>query len=140
MRTRNSTKSTNNPTKLPHYDVTENFVEEERPDNSKVESKTRRRNRGKLEKLHNLPLDIVLEIYSYLEPLDILRLSRTSKDMRTFLMTRNNAIIWRKARLNVPDLPPLLEDISSEPQYASLVFESYCHVSDQFLVRRSKEF
>ena len=82
---RNSTKSTNDPTKLPHYDVTENFMlssdesevekfqaryapqyardsEEERPDNSKVESKTRRGNRGKLEKMHNLPLDIVLEV------------------------------------------------------------------------------
>ncbi|KAJ3864161.1 hypothetical protein EV359DRAFT_7354, partial [Lentinula novae-zelandiae] len=86
-----------------------------------------RGNRGKLEGILKLPLDLELEIYSYLEPLDLLRLSRTSKDLRVFLMSRSNAIVWRAARSNVPDLPPLPSDLS-EPEYANLVFASYCHV------------
>ncbi|KAJ3893127.1 hypothetical protein GG344DRAFT_18943, partial [Lentinula edodes] len=86
-----------------------------------------RGNRGKLEGMLKLPLDLELEIYSYLEPLDLLRLSRTSKDLRVFLMSRSNAIVWRTARMNVPDLPPLPSDLS-EPEYANLVFASYCHV------------
>ncbi|KAJ3900514.1 hypothetical protein F5879DRAFT_412417 [Lentinula edodes] len=87
----------------------------------------KRGNRGKLEGMLKLPLDLELEIYSYLEPLDLLRLSRTSKDLRVFLMSRSNAIVWRAARSNVPDLPPLPSDLS-EPEYANLVFASYCHM------------
>ncbi|KAJ4497625.1 hypothetical protein C8R41DRAFT_865395 [Lentinula lateritia] len=77
----------------------------------------KRGNRGKLEGILKLPLDLELEIYSYLEPLDLLRLSRTSKDLRVFLMSRSNAIVWRAARSNVPDLPPLPSDLS-EPECA----------------------
>ncbi|KAJ4490788.1 hypothetical protein J3R30DRAFT_3425187 [Lentinula aciculospora] len=89
--------------------------------------KIRRGNKGILENMLKLPLDIVLEIYSYLKPLDLLRLSRTSKDFRAFLMTRSNAIVWCTARSNVPSLPSLPSDLS-EPQYANLAFDSYCHV------------
>ncbi|KAF9074120.1 hypothetical protein BDP27DRAFT_1288092 [Rhodocollybia butyracea] len=92
-----------------------------------VGKKGNRGKRGQLKNFQTFPLDIVLEIFSYLEPLDVLRLSRTSRDMRTFLMTRNNTIIWRTARSNVPDFPPLPSDLS-EPQYASLAFDSYCRI------------
>ncbi|KAE9404264.1 hypothetical protein BT96DRAFT_989539 [Gymnopus androsaceus JB14] len=93
---------------------------------STLKAKGKRGKRGILEKMSALPLDVVLEIYSYLEPLDVLRLSRTSKAMRAFLMSQSNGIVWRTARLNVPDLPPLPSDLS-EPQYANLAFDSYCH-------------
>ncbi|KAJ3784353.1 hypothetical protein GGU10DRAFT_30471 [Lentinula aff. detonsa] len=92
--------------------------------NSKVVGRS---SRGRLENILKIPLDVMLEIYGYLEPLDILRLSRTSKDLRAFLMIRSNAIVWRTARSNVPDLPPLPFDLS-EPQYANLAFDSYCHI------------
>ncbi|KAJ3751980.1 hypothetical protein EV360DRAFT_13759, partial [Lentinula raphanica] len=84
--------------------------------------------RGILQRIQDLPLEIILEIYSYLMPFDILRLSRTSKDIRAFLMTRSNASVWRTARYNVPELPPLPSDLT-EPQYANLAFDSYCHAS-----------
>ncbi|KAJ3730441.1 hypothetical protein C8R42DRAFT_7245 [Lentinula raphanica] len=85
------------------------------------------RRRGILQRIQDLPLEIILEIYSYLMPFDILRLSRTSKDIRAFLMTRSNASVWRTARYNVPELPPLPSDLT-EPQYANLAFDSYCHI------------
>ncbi|KAJ3739935.1 hypothetical protein DFH05DRAFT_1529814 [Lentinula detonsa] len=84
--------------------------------NSKVVGRS---SRGRLENILKIPLDVMLEIYGYLEPLDILRLSRTSKDLRAFLMIRSNAIVWRTARSNVPDLPPLPFDLSEPQSYAS---------------------
>ncbi|KAG7085400.1 hypothetical protein E1B28_002961 [Marasmius oreades] len=89
-----------------------------------------RRTRGKrglLEKLaKEAPLDILLEVFKHLEPRDILRLARTSKDLRDFLMARSSSSIWREARENIPNLPPLPNDLN-EPQYASLLFDNHCH-------------
>ncbi|KAF9267008.1 hypothetical protein L218DRAFT_895151 [Marasmius fiardii PR-910] len=89
-----------------------------------------RRTRGKrglLEKLaKEAPLDILLEIFKHLEPRDVLHLSRTSKDFRGFLMRRSSSSIWREARENLPELPPLPFDLN-EPQYASLLFDNHCY-------------
>ncbi|KAF9019851.1 hypothetical protein BDZ89DRAFT_1072680 [Hymenopellis radicata] len=52
-----------------------------------------------------------------LEPLDLLRMSRTTKDLRQLLMSRSTAFVG---------LPPMLEDLS-EPQYANLLFDTHCH-------------
>ncbi|KAG7085530.1 hypothetical protein E1B28_003089 [Marasmius oreades] len=71
------------------------------------------------------PLDVMLEIFSYLWPREILFLSRTSKALRHILMSKSSALIWRAARNNA-GLPPLPPDLS-EPQYASLAFDPYCH-------------
>uniref|UniRef100_A0A0W0F6C9 F-box domain-containing protein n=1 Tax=Moniliophthora roreri TaxID=221103 RepID=A0A0W0F6C9_MONRR len=83
--------------------------------------------RGLLERLvKDTPLDIVLEIFKHLLPLDILNLSRTSKELRAMLMSQSSVPIWRTARENVPELPPLPSDLN-EAQYANLAFDSYCH-------------
>ncbi|KAF9267013.1 hypothetical protein L218DRAFT_955489 [Marasmius fiardii PR-910] len=83
--------------------------------------------RGLLEKLaREAPLDILLEIYIYLEPQDILNLSRTSKELREYLLKHSSSPIWRKARENCSDLPPLPCDLN-EPQYASLLFDNFCY-------------
>lgn len=66
----------------------------------------------------------------YLKPLDLLRLARTSRDFRNFLMIRSASPLWKTARGNVeglPDCPPHL----SEPAYTNLVFDKHCHVSHQ---------
>ncbi|KIY67642.1 hypothetical protein CYLTODRAFT_352765, partial [Cylindrobasidium torrendii FP15055 ss-10] len=65
-------------------------------------------------------------IFSRLEPGDLVSLSRTSKDIRAVLMRKPSEYIWRAARSMVPDLPPLPHDMS-EPAYASLVFDTFCH-------------
>ncbi|KAK7436189.1 hypothetical protein VKT23_019265 [Stygiomarasmius scandens] len=90
-------------------------------------SKVRRNvaRRGKLYLFLDMPLDIVYEILGHLEPLDILRLARTSRDLRSFLMIRERSSIWRTARSNVGlPSPP---DSMSEPAFANLVFDGYCH-------------
>ncbi|THU96056.1 hypothetical protein K435DRAFT_665199 [Dendrothele bispora CBS 962.96] len=89
--------------------------------------------RGILQKVKEMPLDILFEIFSYLEPLDILQLSRTSYELRDLLMHRSSASVWRAARSNVVGLPPLPFDLD-EPQYANLAFDSYCHVCALSLV------
>ncbi|KIK63481.1 hypothetical protein GYMLUDRAFT_119253, partial [Collybiopsis luxurians FD-317 M1] len=62
----------------------------------------------------------------YLEPGDLLRLARTSKDLRGILMSKSSEDIWRTARGNVKGLPPRPEDLN-EPQYARLLEDAYCY-------------
>ncbi|KAJ3825576.1 hypothetical protein F5880DRAFT_1700706 [Lentinula raphanica] len=91
-----------------------------------------RKVRGKLGLLDKLaknimPVELILEIFCYLQPRDLLRLARTSKDLRSVLMSKSSANIWRLAGSNVEGLPPCPVDLS-EPQYANLLFEPHCHV------------
>ncbi|KAF8997426.1 hypothetical protein BDQ17DRAFT_1329416 [Cyathus striatus] len=62
--------------------------------------------RGLLNKLTEMPLDILLEILGNLEPLDLL----------------HNRVFDA-----YEDLPPCPDDMA-EPAYASLLFERFCHV------------
>lgn len=61
-----------------------------------------------------------------MDPLDLIHLARSTKEMRGMLMSRNSRPIWRSflRGLGAPDCP---EDIS-EPQFISLVFEKLCQV------------
>lgn len=63
-----------------------------------------------------------------MDPLDILRLTWSSRRLRAILFRKGNAYIWTLSRLRVgwPDCPPGL----SEPQYVVLVRLSVCMVSD----------
>ncbi|KAF9014653.1 hypothetical protein BDZ89DRAFT_1076413 [Hymenopellis radicata] len=86
-----------------------------------------RRGRGKLRQLSTeIPLDVLFEIFSYLEPLDLLRMSRTTKRLRTLFMSKETTFVWERARLGMADLPPMIDGFS-EPQYANLLFDSHCH-------------
>ncbi|KAF9015809.1 hypothetical protein BDZ89DRAFT_962421, partial [Hymenopellis radicata] len=66
------------------------------------------------------------QVFSYLEPLDLLRMSRTTKALRSLLMGKSSSGVWGRARLRMEGLPPMLEDLS-EPEYANLLFDSHCH-------------
>ncbi|GJE96368.1 hypothetical protein PsYK624_125630 [Phanerochaete sordida] len=62
----------------------------------------------------------------YLIPVDLLHLARTDKAFRKFLLSRATLPLWKSAFAQVegiPKCPPWL----SEPAYASLAFENYCH-------------
>ena len=71
----------------------------------------------------------LLQIASYLNPIDILQLSRASKGLWNTLHTKASRHAWIVARQNVdpplPDCPYFL----SEPAFAYLVFERSCEVS-----------
>lgn len=84
-------------------------------------------------KIMDMPLDVLLEIFEFLLPLDVLHLSRTSNDIRNVLMHRSAMFIWKSAFENwnasteCPS-PPCPEDMT-EPQWASLLFDDHCSVS-----------
>ncbi|KZP15668.1 hypothetical protein FIBSPDRAFT_958678 [Athelia psychrophila] len=86
-----------------------------------------KRKAGKLEGIMIMPLDVLFEIFSFLRPLDILYLSRTTKEFGRVLMNRNNIFIWKAARANIPNYPECFEDMN-EAQMARLAFEPHCYV------------
>ncbi|KAF8992459.1 hypothetical protein BDZ89DRAFT_897135, partial [Hymenopellis radicata] len=69
---------------------------------------------------------VLLQIFSYLEPLDLLRMSRTTKRLRSILMDISSRTVWKSAFLAMGALPPIIDGLS-EPQYANLLFDSHCH-------------
>ncbi|KAF9464633.1 hypothetical protein BDZ94DRAFT_1216309 [Collybia nuda] len=91
-----------------------------------VTDKKPRGKRGSLKELVNMPLDILFEIFGSLNPVDILHLARTTKDLRAILMNRSSQWIWKRARANMKDFPDCPSDLT-EPQYAHLAFDPLCH-------------
>ncbi|KAF8162809.1 hypothetical protein B0H34DRAFT_295051 [Crassisporium funariophilum] len=81
--------------------------------------------RGMLKELFEMPLDILFEIFGQLEPIDLLHLARTTKDLRAILMKRSSISVWKSARSKIIDLPSCPDDLS-EPQYAELAFGRRC--------------
>ncbi|KIK40722.1 hypothetical protein CY34DRAFT_13513 [Suillus luteus UH-Slu-Lm8-n1] len=73
-----------------------------------------------------VPIDIILEIFSHLEPVDLLHLFRTNKAFHKVLSA--NKAVWKAARANrggVPDCMPGM----SEAEWANLLFgrdNSHC--------------
>ncbi|KAI0684347.1 hypothetical protein C8Q76DRAFT_314579 [Earliella scabrosa] len=90
---------------------------------------------GKLKDLMNVPLEIFYEVVTWLEPLDLLHLARTSKELRALLMSKGNSRLWKAARRNkpgLPDCPPHL----SEPRYAASLFDHHCFTCGSERTRR----
>ncbi|KAI0648275.1 hypothetical protein C8Q79DRAFT_1008620 [Trametes meyenii] len=89
-------------------------------------SKVITRDIGKLTEVLNMPLDVFYEITSHLFPIDIIQLSRASRELRNMLLSPSSRHIWVAARKNItPPMPDCSPDIS-EPFYAHLVFERTC--------------
>ncbi|KAF9474664.1 hypothetical protein BDN70DRAFT_815322 [Pholiota conissans] len=91
-------------------------------------SKRTRSQRGSLENLMNIPMELICEIFGLLDPLDLLHLARTNKTLRNMLMHRSSRAVWKAARTNIPGLPDCPDDLN-EPRYAELVFVARCSVS-----------
>ncbi|RPD57601.1 hypothetical protein L226DRAFT_610638 [Lentinus tigrinus ALCF2SS1-7] len=82
--------------------------------------------RGGLEDMPGMPLDVLIEIFGFLHPRDLLNLARTTREFRDFLMSRDAISFWKASRKQVeglPDPPPGV----SEPAYANFLFFNYCH-------------
>lgn len=62
-----------------------------------------------------------------MHPLDLLRLARTSKKIRSIIMARTNRYIWTAAFAQIDTLPEP-PTFLNEPQYAAFLFESLCTV------------
>ncbi|KAF8559433.1 hypothetical protein OG21DRAFT_1453880 [Imleria badia] len=75
----------------------------------------------------DLPLEVFIEVFQYLELVDILHLARTTKALRAFLLDRHRSRhVWKTAIGNIPDLPPCPDHLS-EPAYTHLAFIPVCH-------------
>ncbi|PBK89997.1 hypothetical protein ARMGADRAFT_301475 [Armillaria gallica] len=90
--------------------------------------KTRRGRRAQFIKsqLADVPLEIYLEIFSYLCPVDLLRLARTTKHFRSFIMSRSVLSLWERARSYVDPLP-IMSPLTSEPAIVDFMFEKGCN-------------
>ncbi|KAK0421899.1 hypothetical protein EV421DRAFT_1723633, partial [Armillaria borealis] len=70
-------------------------------------------------------------IFEVLHPLDLLHLARSTKHLRSVLMSRSLSAIWKTARQS-SDFPEPMPRVS-EPAWVSLLFEPNCHVCFQRL-------
>ncbi|KII88889.1 hypothetical protein PLICRDRAFT_175143 [Plicaturopsis crispa FD-325 SS-3] len=94
---------------------------------NKSRTSTVKGKRGALQKISELNLDVLGEIFQHLHPLGLLRLSWTTKALRDFLTRRSTSIhIWKGAFARVEGLPECPPDLSYL-QYARLAFDSRCY-------------
>ncbi|KAM5540102.1 hypothetical protein V8D89_006242 [Ganoderma adspersum] len=107
----------------PHHDST---------DHSETSTSTKRgvlflqsASLGLLSGLMNMPLDIFFQIAAHLHPLDMLNLSRTSKLLRSIMLSKHSRSAWIASLGSVQGLPPC-PWIMNEPFYAALLFDHYC--------------
>ncbi|TEB27027.1 hypothetical protein FA13DRAFT_971909 [Coprinellus micaceus] len=95
------------------------------PGSAKGSSKSQTISKGRRGKISvdALPLDILIAVIRKLHPAAILRLSRTSKSFRSFLMNRElaRASVWVPALKAIHELPPCPDHIS-EPKYTYMMF------------------
>ncbi|KAJ2929226.1 hypothetical protein H1R20_g7863, partial [Candolleomyces eurysporus] len=84
--------------------------------------------RGQLKLVVEMPCDILLEIFQYLPPADLLCLAKASKSLRALLLDRSAAYaLWKSAFDSLNPAPPPCPDDLSLPQYANLLFTRTCH-------------
>ncbi|KAG5716225.1 Dihydroxyacetone kinase [Termitomyces sp. T112] len=96
--------------------------------NTKGKGKLRARGiQGKLKLITEMPLDILLEIFSFLQPADLLHLSRANKALRGILLDRKTNCIWKGAFMNIEQEPPpeIPEDMTY-PDYTLLLYGTEC--------------
>ncbi|KAI5823533.1 hypothetical protein K523DRAFT_376815 [Schizophyllum commune Tattone D] len=88
---------------------------------------SRIRKKGKLAALPEMPLYVLYEIFSNMHPLDLLHVSRTTKMLRSVLMSRSSAWIWKESCARaIPALPPVPADLDI-PQFVRLAYDRTCH-------------
>ncbi|KAK0203339.1 hypothetical protein DFS33DRAFT_1383592 [Desarmillaria ectypa] len=93
----------------------------------------RRTRVGKLQGILSMPVEMWLEILSFLTPQDVLQLARSSKELRSIFMSRSSTAIWMAARRTVECPPPISG--FSEPAWANLLFMNTCHFCCKSVVR-----
>ncbi|KAI5900851.1 uncharacterized protein SCHCODRAFT_02662305 [Schizophyllum commune H4-8] len=78
--------------------------------------------------LLDLPLDVLLEILTHVDPMSLRHVSRTSHALRDTLTGPQSNWIWRASYANTDHgLPPAPDDVSV-PQFLSLLVDEVCDV------------
>ncbi|RDB21162.1 hypothetical protein Hypma_011888 [Hypsizygus marmoreus] len=95
--------------------------------NEQSTSKKVRGARGTLRLMTEMPLDILFETFSHLQPGDVLSLSQASKSLREILLNPSSITIWKSAFLNAEgQLPPIPLDLNIV-QFTNLLYGRHCH-------------
>ncbi|KAG9008193.1 hypothetical protein FRB93_006761 [Tulasnella sp. JGI-2019a] len=74
------------------------------------------------------PLDIIHEIFRWLQPIDLLQLARSTRTLRNHLMSKVSLSLWKSSRRNVLGGAPECPEYMSEPAFAQLLFSDECFV------------
>ncbi|GAA5820887.1 hypothetical protein JCM3770_004854 [Rhodotorula araucariae] len=98
--------------------------------------KGRKKGEGKLEVLKTLPVELLVEIFSHLDPNDLLALSMVNKQYHALLTAKSSARLWKDARQRL-DLPDVSACGLTEWQYAHLMFGKHCIECGASNVRRA---
>ncbi|CAE6516037.1 unnamed protein product [Rhizoctonia solani] len=93
---------------------------------SKVQDKSYSEELFKGHGLMDMPDEIFVEIFSGVQPGDLLSLSQTCTLFRNTLMKKSAANIWKSAEGNVPHLPVYPWSNMTPPAYATLLFSKSC--------------
>ncbi|KDR67588.1 hypothetical protein GALMADRAFT_1082608 [Galerina marginata CBS 339.88] len=90
----------------------------------KIRKEARANNKVQFHALRNViefPLELVFEIFVYLHPIDLYNLMRSSKELRSLLLSRESSPIWREVFQQHPSVPPCPSHISF-PKWVSILF------------------
>jgi len=83
-----------------------------------------------LDIMNEMPNDILLEIFSHVEPIDLFHVSRTTKALRDLITRSNSIFVWRRvynSENGTKKPPPCPEDINPI-RYSNLLFGRNCQV------------
>ncbi|PRQ77074.1 hypothetical protein AAT19DRAFT_12492 [Rhodotorula toruloides] len=99
-----------------------------KPKNRSALSKVKGR-KGAMAVFNALPIDLIFDIASHLDPCDLYVLSRTCKVFRSVVTGTNSQALWQEARARVglPELELPMTDL----QYAHLLFGKGCTFCDR---------
>ncbi|KAL1657968.1 hypothetical protein GGF50DRAFT_121305 [Schizophyllum commune] len=91
--------------------------------------------------LMNLPLDVLLEILSHVDPMSLRHVSRTSQALRDTLAGPKSNWIWRASYANTDHGLPSVPNDMTVPQFLSFLVDRVCDVADKkaWLIKREKE-
>ncbi|KAI0731026.1 hypothetical protein C8Q76DRAFT_793128 [Earliella scabrosa] len=94
---------------------------------------------GILGALLDLPVEVELEVFAYMQLSDLYNLARTCRRFRAFFLHPSNKRLWVAALRNSDDLPPC-PPFMSEPAFAHLLFSTHCQACGEGPVKRSQWF
>ncbi|KAG6916760.1 hypothetical protein DXG01_005505 [Tephrocybe rancida] len=99
-----------------------------------IKKAAKKRTKGKLSGLIDLPIDVLFEIFGHLKPFDLLKVARVTKEFRRLLMHKTSRSVWQAALKSIHDLPPCPTNMD-EPAWVNLVFDPHCHFCIKATVR-----
>ncbi|KAL1686136.1 hypothetical protein GGG16DRAFT_97148 [Schizophyllum commune] len=79
----------------------------------------------------DLPLELLLEVLSHLDAPSLLQLARTTKLLRSLLLSRSSIKIWKRGYKNTkPAMPPPPSDMSI-PRFVAFLEDEICDFCDE---------